>query len=78
MVSTSHSWNAELVGVCWPCSMEAEMMRWHLHLKREEKMHWSYLLLSENPRQAQADRLKWTAGFQCSLPIPLLGLKELL
>lgn len=70
MVSTSHSWNAELVGVCWPCSMEAEMI--------EEKMHWSYLLLSENPRQAQADRLKWTAGFQCSLPIPLLGLKELL
>lgn len=54
------------------------MMRWHLHLKLEEKMHWSYLLLSENPRQAQADRLKWTAGFQCSLPIPLLGLKELL
>lgn len=42
--------------------MEAEMVRWYLHLKLEEKMHWSYLLLSENLRQAQqAGRLKWTA-----------------
>lgn len=37
--------------------MEAEMVRWHLYLKLEEKMHWSYLLLSENPRQAEVDSL---------------------
>lgn len=62
MVSSSHSWNAELVGVSWPCSMEAEMVRQHLHLKLEQKVNWSYLFFSENLRQAQqADRLKWTA-----------------
>lgn len=37
----------------WPCSMKAEMVRWRLHLQLEQKVHWPYLLFSEDLRQDQ-------------------------
>lgn len=55
--------------------MKAEMARWPLHMQLEQKVHWSYLLFSEDLRQAQPP-LKWSVCFQCFVPTPLLKTEE--